>query len=385
MSFSTRLPRSRNMEPDMDDIPNELMQNAAQASRLRRRGAIRSGGRIDLFPSGSHYLGRENPDCLLVNSLRSANDRRGVRRVICGRPEEDVSDHESGDDSPISSPTDIYSYRTSPLPSDIDLRPARARSTGRTAPLRKSGRYHSGNGCGAVLHYSVLSVPRMRSCAALIEPEDEDAAIGSLPEHTYPVPRSKAMCKCTRERVGCLRCGNEVGVRYRPCAMHTFRIDRASVLFDPAHTHLDEPFSETEVVHVDADANDSDSDSVVSVGGTGLHSVINTLSSLLGQQRRQPLRSPPPVPTPLRAGLSPMLALSELPWIQEPSALPATGANATPLSPVSLTLALRRPLRDDGDEPGTPLDADMGESDTGRRTPMPARRVRRKRSDSIER
>ncbi|KAL5640868.1 hypothetical protein ACGC1H_001378 [Rhizoctonia solani] len=181
--------------------------------------------------------------------------------------------------------------------------------------------------------------------------------------------------------------GNEIGVRYRPCAMHAFRIDRANVLFDPAHTHLDEPFAETEVVHVDADGNDSDSDSVVSVGGTtgpGLHSMINTLSSLLGQ-RRQPLRSPPPVPTPLRAGLSPMLAVSELPWIQEMNPLPATGANATPLSPVSLTLALRRPLRDDGDEPGTPLDADMGESDTGRRTPMPARRVRRKRSESIER
>ncbi|KAG8691170.1 hypothetical protein FRC11_006145 [Ceratobasidium sp. 423] len=372
------------MEPDFDDIPSELMQNAAQASRLRRRGAIRSGGRIDLFPSGSHHLGRENPDYLLVNSLRGANDRRGVRRVICGGPEEDISDPESGDDSALSADT---SYRPSPLPSTIDLRPARARSTGRTSPLRRSGGYRSGNGCGAVLHYSALSVPRMRSCAALIEPEDDDAAIGGLPEHTYPVPRSKAMCKCTRERVGCLRCGNEVGVRYRPCAMHAFRVDRANVLFDPSRTRLDEPFSETEVVHVDADGNDSDSDSVVSVGatGTGLHSVINTLSTLLGQRRRQPLRSPPPVPTPLQAGLSPMLALSELPWVQESNTLPATGANATPLSPVSLTLALRRPLRDDGDEPGTPLDADIGESDTGRRTPMPARRVRRKRSESIER
>ncbi|CAE6508160.1 unnamed protein product [Rhizoctonia solani] len=383
MSFTTRPPRSRNMEPDFDDIPSELMQNAGQASRLRRRGAIRSGGRIDLFPSGSHHLGRENPDCLLVNSLRGANDRRGVRRVICGSSEEDISEPESGDDSALST----ESYRPSPLPSTIDLRPARARSTGRTSPLRRSGRYHSGNGCGAVLHYSALSVPRMRSCAALIELEDQDAAIGGLPEHTYPVPRSKAMCKCTRERVGCLRCGNEVGVRYRPCAMHAFRIDRANTLFDPTRTHLDEPFSETEVevVHVDADGNDSDSDSVVSVGAaTGLHSVINTLSTLLGQRRGQPLRSPPPVPTPLRAGISPMLALSELPWVQEPSPLPATGANATPLSPVSLTLALRRPLRDD-DEPGTPLDADLGESDTGRRTPMPARRVRRKRSESIER
>ncbi|KEP55183.1 hypothetical protein V565_008300 [Rhizoctonia solani 123E] len=383
MSFSTRLPRSRNMEADLDDIPSELMQNAAQASRLRRRGAIRSGGRIDLFPSGSHPLGRENPDCLLVNSLRAANDRRGMRRVICGGPEEDGSDQDSGDDG-ILSPTSSF-YRPSPLPTTIDLRPARARST-RAAPLRKSGR-HTRNGCGAILHYSVLSVPRMRSSAALIEPDDDEAGIGGLPEHTYPVPRSKAMCKCTRERVGCLRCGNEIGVRYRPCAMHAFRIDRANVLFDPAHTHLDEPFAESEVVHIDADGNDSDSDSVVSVGGTtgpGLHSMINTLSSLLGQ-RRQPLRSPPPVPTPLRAGLSPMLAVSELPWIHEINPLPATGANATPLSPVSLTLALRRPLRDDGDEPGTPLDADMGESDTGRRTPMPARRVRRKRSESIER
>ncbi|CAE6419893.1 unnamed protein product [Rhizoctonia solani] len=382
MAFTTRLTRSRNtnthLDPDMDDIPGELMQNAAQASRLRRRGAIRSGSRIDLFPSGSH-LGRENPDCLLVNSLRGANDRRGVRRVICGGLEEeegDMSDQES--DGGASSSTHVSPYRTSPLPSTIDLCPVRTRA----APLRESGHYHTQNGCGAILHYNALSVPRMRSCAALIEPDDEDAAIGGLPEHNYPVPKSKAMCKCTRERVGCLRCGNEVGIRYRPCAMHMFRIDRASVLFDPKHTHPDEPFSEFET-----HADDSDSDSVVSVGGggAGLHSVINTLSALVGQHRRQPLRSPPPVPTPLRAGLSPMLALSELPWAQEPNTLPATGANATPLSPVSLTLALRRPLRDDGGEPGTPLDADVGESDTGRRTPMPARRVRRKRSESIER
>ncbi|CAE7128083.1 unnamed protein product [Rhizoctonia solani] len=362
MSFTTRLPRSRNIEPDLDDIPSELMQNAGQASRLRRRGAIRSGGRIDLFPSGSHHLGRENPDCLLVNSLRAANDRRGVRRVICGGPEVEISDHESGDDT-MSAPTSPSSYRPSPLPSTIDLRPMRARSM-RTAPLRKSGR-HTGNGCGAILHYSALSVPRMRSSAALVEGEDADTGIGGLPEHRYPVPRSKAMCKCTRERVGCLRCGNEIGVRYRPCAMHAFRTDRANVLFDPTHTHLDEPFSESEMVHVDADPNDSDTDSAISVGGPGqgLHSVINTLSSLLGQHR-QPLRSPPPVPTPLRAGLSPMLAVFELPSVQDSNSLPATGANATPLSPVSLTLALRRPLRDDGDEPDTPLDADLAESDT---------------------
>ncbi|KAJ1310985.1 hypothetical protein OPQ81_009494 [Rhizoctonia solani] len=275
------------MEPDFDDIPSELMQNAAQASRLRRRGAIRSGGRIDLFPSSSHHLGRENPDCLLVNSLRAANDRRGVRRVICGGAEE--SFHRPG-----------ASARTVHQPS------------------------------------STTRVPRMRSCAALIDPDDEDAAIGGLPEHTYPVPKSKTMCKCTRERVGCLRCGNEVGVRYRACAMHAFRVDRANTLFDPTHTHLDEPFSETEVMHVDADGNDSDSDSAISVGGTtgtGLHSVINTLSSLLGQQRRQPLRSPPPVPTPLRTGLSPMLALSELPWVQESNALPATGTTVMSLAP----------------------------------------------------
>ncbi|CUA73817.1 hypothetical protein RSOLAG22IIIB_01334 [Rhizoctonia solani] len=294
-----------------------------------------------------------------------------------------MSDPEDGNDSTLPSPS---FYRPSPLPSTIDLRPARARST-RTAPLRKSGRY-TGNGCGAILHYSVLSVPRMRTCAALIEPDDEEAGIGGLPEHTYPVPRSKAMCKCTRERVGCLRCGNEIGIRYRPCAMHAFRTDRANVLFDSTRTHLDEPFLEAEIVLVDTDGNDSDSDSVVSGAGataSGLHSAFNTLSSLLGQRRQQPLRSPPAVPTPLRAGISPMLAVSELPWVQEPSPLPATGANATPLSPVSLTLALRRPLRDDADEPDTPLDADLAESDTGRRTPMPARRVRRKRSESIER
>jgi hypothetical protein len=205
MAFTTRLARSRNanihLDPDMDDIPGELMQNAAQASRLRRRGAIRSGGRIDLFPSGSvHHLGRENPDCLLVNSLRGANDRRGVRRVICGALEEadtDTSDQEcdTGSSSRHTSP-----YRTSPLPSTIDLRPVRTRPMS----LRKLGQ-HTRNGCGAILHYSALSVPRMRSCAALIEPDDEDAAIGGLPEHTYPTPKSKAMCHCTRERVGCLR------------------------------------------------------------------------------------------------------------------------------------------------------------------------------------
>jgi hypothetical protein len=209
MSFNTRSQRSRHMVSDLDDIPGELLHNAGQASRLRRRGAIRSGGRIDLFSSGSHPLGRDNPDCILVSALRGANDRRGVRWVICGGSEEGASDTESGDDvgnSVAPTPTQASSNRPSPLPSIIDLCPARARSLSRAAPRRKSAaRHRNGNGCGAVLHYSALSVPRMRSCAALIDPDDEDATIGALPESTHPIPRSKAMCKCTRERVGCLR------------------------------------------------------------------------------------------------------------------------------------------------------------------------------------
>lgn len=382
MSFATRLQRARNMDPEFDDIPSELLQNAAHASRLRRRGAIRSGGRVDLFPSTSYATGRENPDCILLTALRGANDRQGVRYVICGGPE-DMSDVESEEEeNNMSSTSELYHYRPSPLPSVIDLRPSRAKSVGR-APLRRSLiRPRSGNGCGAVLHNAALNVPRMRSGAALIDPDDDEAMVGTLPEHAYPMPRSKSMCKCTRERVGCLRCGNEVGVRYRPCSMHTFRIDHASVLFDPTHTHLDEPFQD-----IEHDGHDSDSDSVVSTGSSPrLHSMMNTLGSLIVNQHRQPLRSPPPVPTPLRANLSPMLALSELPLLLGESAgLPATGANATPLSPVGLSLALRRPLRDEVDEPNTPLDGDMGDSDTGRRTPMPVRRVRRKRSESIER
>lgn len=180
------------------------------------------------------------------------------------------------------------------------------------------------------------------------------------------------------------RSGNEVGVRYRPCNRHATRVMRASVLFDPSHTHPHGPFLEAGSAPVDADGEDSDSDTG-SAGG--LHSVLNTLSSLLGQQQqRQPLRSPPPVPTPLRVSASPMLALSELPWLLGESAgLPATGANATPLSPLSVTMALRRPLRDEGDSPSTPLDIDMADSDAGRSTPVPVRRVRRKRSESIER
>lgn len=209
MSLNTRLQRGRNTDPDLDDIPGELLQNAAHASRLRRRGAIRSGGRVDLFSSSSHPLGRDNPDCVLLSALRGANDRRGVRWVICGGPEGDTSDSEDGDDveNSLASPSvESFSSRPSPLPSVIDLRPSRARSLGRPPPLRKlAGRYRNGNGCGAVLHYYALSVPRMRSCAALVDPDDDDAAVGALPENTYPVPRSKAICQCARERVGCLR------------------------------------------------------------------------------------------------------------------------------------------------------------------------------------
>lgn len=376
------MPRTRNIEPDFDEISGELLHNAAQASRLRRRGAIRSGSRTDLFIPG-HTFGRDSADAVLVGALRGANDQRGMRWVICGGPEEDMSDveDEDGADSPGPSPS---SYSPSPLPTIIDLRPSRLRfgaalSKPPAAPRRIS------NGCGAILHYNALSVPRVLSCAARIDPDDEAATVGMLPESTHPVPRPTSMCGCARERVGCLQCGNEVGVRYRPCNRHAARVTRASVLFDPSHTHPDEPFLEAGSAPADADGEDSDSDAGSS---TGLHSasVMNTLSLLLGQQQRQPLRSPPPVPTPLRAAASPMLALSELPWLLgESGGLPATGANATPLSPLSLTMALRRPLRDEGDSPSTPLDGDMADSDAGRSTPVPARRVRRKRSESIER
>lgn len=202
MSLNTRFPRSPNFDHDFDDVPGELLHNAAQASRLRRRGAIRTG-RPDLFPFGSHPLGRDNPDCILVGALRRANDRRGVRWVICGGPEDEASDSEGVDDT-IATASEASFNRPSPLPSIIDLRPQRPRSVGRLAPRKSATRCRKGNGCGTILHYSALSVPRMRSCAALIDPED-DAAIGTLPESTHPVPRSKAMCKCARERVGCLR------------------------------------------------------------------------------------------------------------------------------------------------------------------------------------
>ncbi|KAG8682064.1 hypothetical protein FRC08_015207, partial [Ceratobasidium sp. 394] len=306
------MPRTRNM-PEFDDIPGELLHNAAQASRLRRRGAIRSvGSRTDLFASAPHAFGRENADAVLVGALRGATAQRGTRWVICGGPEEDTSDGE--EDDWMETPSDKTIYRPSPLPSIIDLRPAKPRplSLG-TSPRRPARRID--NGCGAVLHYSALSVPRVSSCAARIDPDDEHAAVGVLPESSHPVPRPASMCGCVRERVGCLRCGSEVGVRYRPCDRHAARVVRASVLFDPARTHPDEPFADS-VAPADADGEDSDSD-------TG--------------QQRQPLRSPPPVPTPLRAGISPMLALSELPrLLGESGGLLATGANATPLSPISI-------------------------------------------------
>ncbi|KAG8741560.1 hypothetical protein FRC12_015627 [Ceratobasidium sp. 428] len=80
--------------------------------------------------------------------------------------------------------------------------------------------------------------------------------------------------------------------------------------------------------------------------------------------------------------MSPMLASSELSrLLSESGGLLATGANATPLSPISATVSLRRSLRDELqlrdelDSPSTPLDGDMGDSDVGRSTPVPTRRM----------
>ena len=199
------MPRTRNIEPDLDEISGELLHNAAQASRLRRRGAIRSGSRTDLFIPG-HAFGRDSADAVLVGALRGANAQRGVRWVICGGPEEDTSDMEDEDevDSPMASPS---SYSPSPLPTIIDLRPSRVRLPGPALGLSKSpaAPRRINNGCGAILHYSALSVPRVLSCAARIDPDDETATVGVLPESTHPVPRSTSMCGCARERVGCLQ------------------------------------------------------------------------------------------------------------------------------------------------------------------------------------
>ncbi|KAG8679324.1 hypothetical protein FRC09_019046, partial [Ceratobasidium sp. 395] len=190
--------------PDFDDIPGELLHNAAQASRLRRRGAIRSvGSRTDLFMPGSHAFGRDTADAVLVGALRSATAQRGTRWVICGGREEDMSDGED-DDWPETPPVDKTTYRPSPLPSIIDLTPAKSRplSIG-IPPPRPTRRIDSG--CGTILHYSAYSVPRVSSCAARIDPDDEHAAVGPLPETSHPVPRPASMCGCVRERVGCLR------------------------------------------------------------------------------------------------------------------------------------------------------------------------------------
>jgi hypothetical protein len=208
------MPRTRNM-PEFEDIPGELMHNAAQASRLRRRGAIRSvGSRTDMFMPGSHAFGRDSADAVLVGALRGATAQRGVRRVICGGQEEDGSDEE--DEDVLETPsTDKFAYWPSPLPSIIDLRPSKARPPGLGAPsLRPARRIE--NGCGAVLHYSALSVPRVLSCAARIDPDDDDATVGVLPESTHPVPRPMSMCGCVRERVGCLRWYAPMLVRQYP-------------------------------------------------------------------------------------------------------------------------------------------------------------------------
>lgn len=201
------MPRTRNIEPDFDEISGELLHNAAQASRLRRRGAIRSGSRTDLFIPG-HAFGRDSADAVLVGALRGANAQRGVRSVICGGPEEDTSDveDEDGADSPVASPSS-YSYSLSPLPTIIDLRPSRARSPASGVILSKppAAPRRINNGCGAILHYNALSVPRVLSCAARIDPDDENATVGVLPESTHPVPRPTSMCGCARERVGCLQ------------------------------------------------------------------------------------------------------------------------------------------------------------------------------------
>ncbi|KAF9779420.1 hypothetical protein BJ322DRAFT_1129764 [Thelephora terrestris] len=228
--------------PESSDVDDEIVLSdlvrTGEASRLRRRGAMRidhaareSGGPPPLQPPENHPSGRStqatelapNANAIWRQDQDGAADEDDSPGSYTGEwPEArdtQAEDLDYPEDLEKSAQTfvlycgaeephltsSITPHLISPLPS-YPRRPP-------SPPTHPTS-----NGCGAVIHMS--AVPRKR-CGVWMARFGSTDAVTELDSQYFDrsvVARMmKSPCGCIREGIGCRFCGNLLGTRYRPC------------------------------------------------------------------------------------------------------------------------------------------------------------------------
>lgn len=180
---------------DADDsiVLSDLVRTG-EASRLRRRGAIRLDHNQPP-PEPEQTEPQQGSAWRYVRQPRRNSQDDYHYTLFCGSEEADEFFQE---ESPfVSSPL--------PWPSE-NSQPPRRRS------IRRS------NGCGALVH--LHAAPHQRLGVWTAKTSASDAVVAMDPSYFDRAAVAKIVrssCGCIREGVGCAVCGNPLGTRYRPC------------------------------------------------------------------------------------------------------------------------------------------------------------------------
>lgn len=236
-SWETRVLLSDSSDVDDEIVLSDLVRTG-EASRLRRRGAMRidhaareGGGPPPLQPPGNHPSGRAMQTTELVPNVntfwRQDQDGAADEEYSPGSYTGEWPDARDAQADDLDYPEDLEKsmqtfvlycgagqhslpssttpHFTSPLPSY----PWRNRPP-RTFPVS--------NGCGAVIHTS--AIPRKQCGVWMARFGGTDAVIeidSQYFDRSVGVRMLKNPCGCAREGIGCRFCGNPLGTRYRPC------------------------------------------------------------------------------------------------------------------------------------------------------------------------
>ncbi|KAF4613522.1 hypothetical protein D9613_007946 [Agrocybe pediades] len=237
----------RPTDADESIVLSDLVRSG-EASRLRRRGAMRMSDRPDWgvqydFDFATGFLSDRAPSGQPSTGLQSG--RRSVRRpayvsgateqdqgqdeyvyaLTCGAP---VSDCDWIDDAPIEP------FKPSILP----LFP-RDEVNNRREERREPNR---STGCGSLIHRNAAPRPRVGIWSACTPAE---ACVVQLDAEYFDTKEAarftRSACGCVKEGIGCAVCGNPLGTRYIPCksAADTFLCSRS---LDKSLTHFGSHF-----------------------------------------------------------------------------------------------------------------------------------------------
>ncbi|KAG8918403.1 hypothetical protein FRC02_002396 [Tulasnella sp. 418] len=210
-----------------EEPPTEFLVRTAQASRLRRRGAIRIEPGAHLH---GHGAGRWDYAAEIEQAAAGRSNQDGGMPIDGMSPITPI--YVSAEDITTGTPlycggfeAPVYSneaYRPSPLPS--------------YPSLCHQSHASSSNGCGAQIHPNGCASKRLRLWVAQ-GPSFQNVI--ALEASYFDSSNSQfrvgiAKCGCTQEGLGCSSCGNRLGVVLKPCRHHAPNNISPLHLFDPS-------------------------------------------------------------------------------------------------------------------------------------------------------